>query len=234
VHPTRRIRFAAVNGSERTCGNTADILAYCGDLLAARGAALDVINVAELAITPCGPCGDCLTRTEPCAVDDGVPAAVRRLVDADGVIFAAPVHGFGTAGLMQGFIERAGVGHLRFTRPLTNKVGGVIVVGRRYSHTEVYTHLLLNTLLNRMIVVGSGFPAIVYGDQPGEALHDDEGLDMAARMVQRMLDMAELLAEHRRLTGADVLVPPDDTEWSSRQSVPGARPPLATSLHAGR
>jgi multimeric flavodoxin WrbA len=224
MHSARRIRFVAVNGSERAGGNTADVLEYCSQLLAARDADLDVVNVSTLDITPCGPCGNCLTRTTPCAVDDGVAGAVDRMTAADGIIFAAPVHGFGTAGLMQAFIERAGVGHLRFQRPLTNKVGGVIVVGRRYSHTEVYSHMVLNVLLNRMIMVGSGFPAIVYGDRPGEARHDDEGLDMVGRQLDRMLDLAELLAEHRRLTGAEVLVPRDDTEWSSRLSVPGGRP----------
>ncbi|WP_390891381.1 flavodoxin family protein [Dactylosporangium roseum] len=242
MHGTPGIRFVAINGSERTGGNTADILDYCSQLLAARDASLEVVDVSTLDITPCGPCGDCLTRTTPCAVEDGVTAAVERMTTADGIIFAAPVHGFGTAGPMQAFIERAGVGHLRFQRPLTNKVGGVIVLGRRYSHTEVFSQLVLNVLLNRMIMIGSGFPAIVYGDRPGEARHDDEGLDMVSRMVDRMLDLAELLAEHRRLTGAEVLVPRDDTEWSSRLSVPGGRPdhaehpdlPIPAAARAGR
>ncbi|MBY8854394.1 NAD(P)H-dependent oxidoreductase, partial [Saccharothrix sp. MB29] len=84
-------------------------------------------------------------------------------------------HGFGTSALMQAFIERSGVGYLRFERPLTNKVAGVIVTGRRYAHTEVYNHLVTNVLLNRMVLIGSGFPAIVYGNQPGDAQYDDEG-----------------------------------------------------------
>jgi multimeric flavodoxin WrbA len=108
---------------------------------------------------------------------------------------------------MQAFIERAGVGYLRFDRPLTNKVAGVIAVGRRYSQGEVWAQLVVNALLNRMIVVGSGFPAVVQALHKGEALRDEEGVANVSRMVDRMIDMIELLREHRELTGDDALAP---------------------------
>ena len=67
----------------------------------------------------------------------------------------------------------------------------------------MWAQLTVNALLNRMIVVGSGFPATVHALHRGDALKDDEGLTNVSRLVDRMIDMMELLAEHRRLTGQD-------------------------------
>ncbi len=112
---------------------------------------------------------------------------------------------------MQQFIERTGVGYLRFERPLTNKVAGVIVTGRRYSHMDVYAQLLHNVMLNRMILVGSGYPAVVHAGGRGEASFDHEGIDAVMRMVHRMVDMIDILGRHRELTG-EHLSPPLGTE----------------------
>ncbi|MCP2241888.1 flavodoxin family protein [Lentzea aerocolonigenes] len=206
-------KIVAIHGSERNHGNTADVLEYVGKVLAARGVELEVVRLGDLRMSPCGPCGDCNSRTVPCALEDDIPGVVEQMARADGILYTAPVHGFGTGALMQAFIERSGVGFMRFERPLTNKVGGVIVIGRRYSHTEVYHHLTANVLLNRMIMIGSGFPAIVYGNQPGDVLHDDEGLQMVERMVNRMVDLVHVLREHRELTGRDGL----DTELANER-----------------
>jgi multimeric flavodoxin WrbA len=89
---------------------------------------------------------------------------------------------------MQVFIEKAGVGHMRFNRPLANKLGGVVVVGRRYSQMAVYEQITSNLLLNRMIIVGSGFPAVLNGGEPGSVLKDTEGVASVIAMVDRMID----------------------------------------------
>lgn len=221
-----RYRIVAIHGSERREGNTLDVLEHAAKVLASRSVDLEIIKLADLRMSPCGPCGDCNSRTVACAVPDDVAGVVERMTQADGVIYAAPVHGFGTSALMQAFLERSGVGYMRFDRPLTNKVGGVIVTGRRYAHTEVHSHLVTNVMLNRMILVGSGFPAIVYGNQPGDALHDDEGLQMLDRMLHRMADMIALLDEHRQLTGRDGLQTElanerDDRWFGARRSPTG-------------
>jgi multimeric flavodoxin WrbA len=202
---TTPLKILAINGSERD-GNTSDVLRYAAATAAGRGVELETVDLRNVWMSRCGPCGDCNDRPVPCSLDDGVPGVIQKMIAADGIIFAAPVHGFGTASLMQTFIERAGVGYLRFDRPLSNKVAGVISVARRYSAGEVWAQLTVNALLNRMIVVGSGFPATVHALHRGDALKDDEGLTNVTRLIDRMTDMMELLDEHRRLTGRDDLL----------------------------
>ncbi|MDG4796528.1 flavodoxin family protein [Micromonospora sp. WMMD1082] len=214
----------AINGSERAGGNTDLAVEYAGRLIAARGATLHTIRLRDHRISPCSPCGDCNSRTTPCQLDDDVPALVEQMVGADALIYAAPVHGFGLAHLMQIFIERAGVGYLRFNRPLADKVGGVIVTGRRYSDSSVHNQIVNNLLLNRMILVGSGFPVLLRNTTGTPGLTDTEGMDALERMVHRMLDMVQLLKRHRRVIDDSVLPQRDRNERVPRPRPSGAVP----------
>jgi multimeric flavodoxin WrbA len=183
----------AINGSERSAGDTAAVLGVCRELFADQGIRLDVVQLADLDMGPCGPCGDCNSRMQQCGVDDGVLGVVEAMQRADGVLYATPVHGFGTASLMQAFLERAGVGYLRFDRPLANKVGGAIAVARRYSHDSVIAQLNQNILLNRMLLAGSGFPAVLTTAGGRSPLDDHEGMEAVRALVARMGDLIRLL-----------------------------------------
>jgi len=189
------MKFLALQGSERTGGLTAAALGLAKPYLARRGCELDIVSVAALDVRLCGQCGDCNALPHPCVVNDDVPAVVRRMVQADGIVFAAPAHGFGTASTMQNFIERAGVGYLRFDRPLTNKVAGIIVTGRRYNLGAVHDQLVNNVLLNRMILVGSGFPVLIEELSGVRGEGSPEALKALYSMLDRMVDMAGLLAD---------------------------------------
>lgn len=186
------VRFVALNGSERAAGTTMEALRLAQQHLAARGVLLEVVHLVEHRVVLCD-CGRCNSRLDPCPVDDDVVGIVERMVAADGVLYAAPVHGFGTSAVMQAFIERAGVGLLRFTRPLANKVGGALVVGRRYAHVDVHSQLLQNLMLNRFIVPGSGFPAVIHAGGPQVVGDDEEGLAAMRQMLDRMAELAAAL-----------------------------------------
>nr|AFV52124.1 ADIC dehydrogenase [Streptoalloteichus sp. ATCC 53650] len=220
------VKVLGISGSERPGGSTEKVLDHVGELVRAQGGEFSCVRLRDHEVTPCGACGDCNYRDRPCATRDDVPAIVERMVDADAIIYAAPVHGFGLAHKMQTFIERAGVGYLRFERPLANKVGGVIVISRRYNEMAVYNQLVLNLLLNRMIVVGSGFPALLRGGHPDEWRQDAEGVSSLDRMVRRTLDMARLLRSNATASGEPVLPLDDVNERQAR--------PRAVARAAGR
>lgn len=187
------LHFAVVTGSERAMGNTDQIARHIGTLLAEQRCTADIVHLRDYRIAPCGSCGECNTRTHSCQIDDDMPAIVDRLRCADAIVYTAPVHGYGMAHPMQIFIERAGVGYLRFERPLANKVAGAVVTGRRYAHEAVYHQLVSNILLNRMILVGSGYPVLIHGGAPGSAMRDVEGLASLGTLVSRMIGMGRLL-----------------------------------------
>lgn len=210
--------IVAINGSERGGnGNTATVLRHAAEVAARRGVRLEAIDLCDIQMLPCGPCGDCNDRLVRCAQTDDVPTVIEKMIAADGIIYAAPVHGFGTAALMQIFLERAGVGYLRFDRPLSNKVAGIVTVARRYHAGEVWSQLTSNALLNRMIIVGSGFPADINALHRGDAAGDDEGLTNVTRLVNRMIDMIDLLNRYRSLTGEQEILPV--TEQNEREGL---------------
>jgi multimeric flavodoxin WrbA len=185
--------FEIICGSERAGGNTEQVAGFMATVLSSLGSTIGVIRLREHRIHPCGSCGECNVRTHTCNVDDDMPAIIDRLRAADGIVYAVPVHGYGMAHPMQVFIERAGVGYLRFERPLANKVAGAVVTGRRYAHEAVFNQLINNILLNRMIVAGSGYPATVRGGTPGAALQDGEGLESVRSLAARMVGLSRLL-----------------------------------------
>ncbi|WP_051326036.1 flavodoxin family protein [Glycomyces tenuis] len=187
------MKVLTINGSERARGSTWTAARQVLQHARERGCETEGVDLADKRIVRC-ECGRCNSRPEPCPVDDDVAAIVEAMIEADAVVLAAPVHGFGPASLMQTFIERAGVGHLRFARPLTNKIGAAVVVGRRYGHLEVHAQLLHNLLLNRFIVVGSGFPAILHSGGERGVLSDAEGMDALRRTVDRIVDIGTALA----------------------------------------
>lgn len=225
-----RAVILGISGSERAGGNTDLALDHAGELVRSRGAEFRAVRLREHRISPCSPCGDCNNRLNPCELPDDMPGIVEKMKQADGIIYAVPVHGFGLAHLMQIFIERAGVGYLRFERPLADKVGGIIVTGRRYSDSAVHDQLVNNLLLNRMILVGSGFPVLMRNTSPEPGLHDTEGLDALERMVHRMVDMAEMLRAHQEVTGRPPLPRLDLNERiRRRRGMPAAQSPITST-----
>lgn len=208
----RPLHFEIISGSTRPNGNTEQVSEHIVGLLKAYDCTADVIRLREYNIKPCGTCGECNVRTASCGINDDMQSIVARMTAADGLIYAVPVHGYGMAHPMQGFIERAGVGYLRFARPLANKVAGAVVTGRRYGHVSVYNQLVNNILLNRMILVGSGYPAVLFGGRPGGALQDVEGMEAVRSLISRMISMAHLLRTASQDAIAGLLAPDTPNE----------------------
>ncbi|MEV3939265.1 flavodoxin family protein [Glycomyces sp. NPDC049804] len=188
------MRILTINGSERSRGSTWLAVQAIVERAHARGCDTHQVDLAEKRVIRCD-CGRCNSRPDPCPVDDDVAEIVGDMIAADAVFLAAPVHGFGLSSLMQTFVERAGVGHLRFERPLTNTIGAAVVIGRRYGHLDVHAQLLHNLLLNRFIIVGSGFPVTIHSGGEQGVLSDTEGMDALHRTVDRIIDIGTALAE---------------------------------------
>ncbi|MDE8714692.1 NAD(P)H-dependent oxidoreductase, partial [Veillonella atypica] len=77
-------------------------------------------------IKSCNDCHEveiCNYRKEPCQQNDDIKIVLKKMKEADCLIYATPVHGFGMPSLMQSFIDLVGVGYLRFERPLSKKIG---------------------------------------------------------------------------------------------------------------
>ena len=145
------------------------------------------IHLADKRIEFCDADNAC--QFSPCRVSDDMPSILADMQSADGIIYMPVMHAFGTNSKFQAFLERAGYGYLRpLDRPLEDKIAAIVVAGRRYGHTAVYSQIVLNIMLNKMIMAGSGFPALFLG-MLGGALDDAEALQALEQTVDRMHDV---------------------------------------------
>lgn len=196
------MKLLFISGSLRRGGSTEGVINALVDYLAIQFPQVDVevVHLCEQKINMCDSCYACEEK-RVCWMGDHVGGVVQTMLKADGILYAFPVHAFGVNSLMQTFLERAGVGYLRFSRPLENKAAGIIVTGRRYGHETAWAQVALNVMLNRMILLGTGFPSVVKNDGKllGDQVEDPEGLASTLDMITKMVwFLTERTSERRR------------------------------------
>ena len=112
-------------------------------------------------------------------------------------------HG-GIAGGMKCVLDRmmlaAGCGVNQFA----HKVGGALCTLRRSGGMETYQQLLGTMNAMEMVLVTSDYWGAVHGADPGEALSDTEGVEVAARLGRDMAWMVKVLSATR-----ETLPPPE-------------------------
>ncbi len=97
----------AINGSPHAgVGNTAMMLEMLRPGLAAEGFALEVITLSEHRIEYCVGCAFCMEKGK-CWIPDDHAGIARRLLDADGIIFASPVYFFQVTAQFKTFLDRS-------------------------------------------------------------------------------------------------------------------------------
>lgn len=105
------MRVLAINATYRKHGSTSQLVAEALAGAAEAGAETGEIRLGDLDIAYCTNCLTCYrdhdSEIAPCVQKDDMSRVLEAIRDADGVIFASPVHcGFVTA-LMMTFVERA-------------------------------------------------------------------------------------------------------------------------------
>ncbi|HWQ18894.1 MAG TPA: flavodoxin family protein [Methanotrichaceae archaeon] len=179
-------------GSPRPQGNTAQILQECARSIEARGIKASVVSLAGKRIESCRACYEC-RETGRCSIDDGLNEIIDQVRDAKGFIVAAPVY-FGTArGDVMSALQRIGMISRVKDRFLTGKIGGPIAVARRGGHTASVQEMLMFYLINDMIVPGSNYWNMVFGERPGEALNDAEGMRTVIHFSENVADLVSRL-----------------------------------------
>ena len=188
------MKVCVLVGSSRKNGLSSQICGILQDRFRLKGLSGNFIHLADRRIEYCDADNRC--QLSPCRVPDDMPSIMSDMQAADGIIYMPVMHAFGTNSKFQAFLERVGYGYLRpLDRPLKDKVASIVVVGRRYGHTAVYSQIMLNIMLNKMIMAGSGFPPLFLGVL-GSVLDDSEALEALEQTIDRMHDV------HQRFSGA--------------------------------
>ena len=199
------MKIVAINGSPRKNGNLTQLLQVVRREVEAAGVEFEVLQPGPK-VHPCMACYHCLnTGSLRCVqTDDPVNDIIAACIAADGILLTSPVYHGGIAGGMKCVLDRmmlsAGCGVNQFA----HKVGGALCTLRRSGGMETYQQLLGTMNAMEMVLVTSDYWGAVHGADPGEAMEDTEGVEVAARLGRDMAWMVKVLAATR-----DTLPPPE-------------------------
>ena len=188
------MKIVAINGSPRKGGNLSDLLEVVRKEVEAAGVEFEVVQPGAK-VHPCMACYNCLdTGSLRCVMDDdGVNEIIAKCIEADGILLTSPVYHSGIAGGMKCVLDRlmlaAGCGVNQFH----HKVGGALCTLRRSGGSETYHQLLATMDCMEMVVVTSDYWGAVHGADPGEAMKDEEGVAVAAKLGRNMAWMVKVL-----------------------------------------
>ncbi|WP_105615403.1 flavodoxin family protein [Vallitalea okinawensis] len=188
------MKVIAFNGSPRKEGNTYHAIKIVTDELEKEGIETQIIHVGNKGIKGCMACGYCWkNKNERCAINDEVNEWIQAMKDADGIILGSPVHYSAIGGTMKSFLDRAfyvtGVngGMLR------HKVGTSVVAVRRSGGIPTFDQLNNYINYSEMIMPTSNYWNVIHGTRPGEALQDDEGVQIMRVLGKNMAWIMKLI-----------------------------------------
>lgn len=125
------MKILVINSTYRPEGTTTELARAFMDGARAAGAEAETIMLRDRKIGYCANCLHCY-RTPgdgiaPCSIKDDMDDIIPRIVEADGIVFASPVHNGFVTGLMTVFWERLS---WRAARPGGPFLGGMALISR--------------------------------------------------------------------------------------------------------
>ena len=184
------MRIIGINGSPRKKGNTQALLKVA--LKSSQIDEVKLIHLVDYKIEPCDGCGACWA-TKKCPIHDDLEKVINELVKSDAILVGSPVYYGTVSAQMKEFIDRSG--ELLGSRgyPLKKKIGGALVVARRWGGVTTWTTLLLYILKMRLIVPGSGW-SVAIAMKPNEVMKDQEGIERAKELGESIGNICRILS----------------------------------------
>jgi multimeric flavodoxin WrbA len=188
------MKVVAFNGSPKKNGNTYEAIKAVAEELKKENIDLEIVHVGNKVIRGCMACGGCARNmNEKCVMqNDEVNDWIQKMKDADGIILGSPVHYSAIAGTMKSFLDRAFYVTSVNNGMLRHKVGASVVAVRRSGGVPTFTQL--NNYLNysEMLMPTSNYWNVVHGTAPGEAVQDEEGMQIMRVLGKNMAWLLKL------------------------------------------
>ncbi|MBN1568840.1 MAG: flavodoxin family protein [Acidobacteria bacterium] len=193
------MKLLGLSFSPRKGANTELLMekAFAGARL--LGAETELYRIAEKKITPCDGCGACMGTGE-CPIQDDMQELCEKMLNADGIIFGTPVYFYNITAQGKAAIDRS----IMINRPdrnLTNKVGGLVVVGGSLGLIDAVKDLYFYMVIRQMLP--ANFVA-AYASRAGDiemlpkcmAAAEDLGKQMVKISEKRFTYPPEFQANH--------------------------------------
>lgn len=188
------MKVVAFNGSPKKEGNTYEALKIVAEQLEKENIEVEIIHVGNKKILGCTACNSCFkTRDERCIINDEVNEWIQKMKEADGIIFGSPVHFSAISATMKSFLDRASYVSSANRGLYRNKVGAAVVAVRRSGGLPAFNQLINYITYAEMVMPTSNYWNVIYGQKPGEALQDDEGVQIMRILGKNMAWIMKLI-----------------------------------------
>jgi multimeric flavodoxin WrbA len=184
------VQILAISGSPRKEGNTEYLVDVFLKTAENLGANVDHIRLSEFKIHPCDSCWICVENGK-CAIKDEMDEIYPKLLASDGILIASPVYFNNVTAQTKIFIDRTWC----MRRKLKGKVGGCVVVGRRFGH-ETAIQAIHSFFLKHEITV-SYRGVVGFAFSKGEITNDVHAIKNTQYLATSMIMMIKRL-QYRR------------------------------------
>lgn len=185
------MKVLLINGSPREKGNTFTALSEVAKALQQEGVETEIISIGKKAVQGCIACGMC-GREGKCTFRDDLYFKVMRIVKEgiDGIVIGSPVYYGGPNGSLCALLDRV---FYSLGKELMFKPAASVVVCRRGGASAAFDRLNKYFTILNMPVVSSQYWNMVYGQTPGQAAEDEEGMQTMRTLGRNMAWMIKKL-----------------------------------------
>ncbi len=182
------MKVLGINGSARKDGNTAILIQTVFDELTKEGIETELIQLSENRIEGCKACRSCHKKKDKqCVItDDFFNECLAKMIASDGIILGSPVYSAGVTSQMKALVDRASMVLAGNKGLLKHKVGASVIAARRGGAISAFDTLNNFLYSKEMILTGSSYWNMVYGNAIGEVEQDKEGIENLKNLGQNM------------------------------------------------
>jgi multimeric flavodoxin WrbA len=179
------MKVIAFNGSPRKDGNTTLLINKVFNELEREGMETEMVQLSAKEIHGCIACYKCVeNKDQRCAVkNDAANEYIEKMTGAQGIILGSPVYFMDVTPEMKALIDRTGFVSRANGGIYRNKVGAAVVALRRAGGMHAIDSMSHFFLSQDIFIAGR---ALGIGRDKGEVENDEEGIQLAKSLGQRM------------------------------------------------
>jgi len=184
------MKVLMINGSPHPDGNTSIALKEMENIFRKEGIETETVHIGNQNIRGCIACYKCM-ESGKCVFDDIVNEIAPKFETCDGLIVGSPVYYAGANATLIAFLTRL------FYSTSTDKrmkVGAAVVAARRGGLSSTFDELNKFFAISGMPIATSHYWNSIHGRNPGEALRDEEGLQVMRSLASNMTFLMKSIA----------------------------------------
>lgn len=174
------MKVLGICASYRKIGNTEILMKEALQASSEKGAETEFIRLTDFNIEPCKGCMACVFKGEECRISDDMSSLLEIMDKNDRLLLGSPTYVLSPTGIVKLMQDRLFMGQDKFRGKKASTIGVAALPD--------WEPLLLPML--NMAVLSFGYELVdsnaFYGAGPGEVLLDQENLEIARKMGERL------------------------------------------------